>query len=125
MTIRRNLSAAMALGTLLLSLLVAGRSFGADRLVLVQNGVPAAAIMIPDDADAWTKMAADWVAEYVKRTTGAELPTVVEGKSPRGPLIAVGHTKLAEACGEGRCAFSARPGYGRGSARAPGNRQVL
>jgi len=72
---------------------------GAGNLDLVKDGKAVATIVIPDNEDAWTKMAAGWIAEYVKRATGADLPIVPESKAPRGALIAVGHTKLAEAAG--------------------------
>lgn len=68
-------------------------------LVLVQDGKAQAAIVVPDDADSWTKMAAGWVKDYVAQVSGADLAIVEESKAPQTALISVGHTKLAAAAG--------------------------
>jgi len=71
----------------------------AAPLTLVENGVARATIVIPDDANPWTKMAAGWVQEYVEKSSGAKLAILTEGKAPEGALIAVGHTTLAANAG--------------------------
>ena len=68
-------------------------------LVLVEDGNAAATIVIPDDADSWTKMAADWVQEYVEKVSGAQLSLVPESKAPSGQLVSVGHTRMAAEAG--------------------------
>lgn len=75
------------------------KSASLPALVLAQDGKAQATIVIPDDADSWTKMAAGWVRDFAARSSGAEFPIVPESKAPQGTLIAFGHTKLAEKAG--------------------------
>lgn len=68
-------------------------------LKLVSDGKPIATIVIPDDTDSWTKMAAGWIVEYVEKSSGATLTVVPESKAPSINLISIGHTKLAAKAG--------------------------
>ncbi len=69
-------------------------------LDIVKDGAPAARIVVPDDADPYTKLAAEWIQTYVKRGTGATLPIVAEGNDQSaGPRICVGATKAAASAG--------------------------
>ncbi|MEF2244784.1 DUF4838 domain-containing protein [Paenibacillus sp. IITD108] len=49
-----------------------------DSLHIVQNGEPAAAIVISSSADKQIKEAADKLIDYVRKSTGAELPLVID-----------------------------------------------
>jgi len=49
-----------------------------DKLVIVQNGNPVASVVISGDADARTKTAAEDLIKYVKKSTGAQLPLLVD-----------------------------------------------
>ncbi len=42
-------------------------------LVLVENSQARAFIIIPDNADSWTRMAAGWVADYVEKVSSGKL----------------------------------------------------
>lgn len=74
-------------------------------LDIVKDGKPSATIVVPAFKDAqanekkWTTMAAEWVRDYVKKSTGAELKIVPEGGGTEGNVISVGHTMLADAAG--------------------------
>ena len=71
-----------------------------DPFQIVQQGEPAATIVIPDPAPQWITTAAEWLVEYVHKATGAKLQVHVEGKPlPQGRLISVGPTRLAKAAG--------------------------
>ncbi|WP_108992070.1 DUF4838 domain-containing protein [Paenibacillus agaridevorans] len=49
-----------------------------DDLPIVENGNPAARIIVAAGADAQTKAAAHKLVDYVKKSTGAELPLLVD-----------------------------------------------
>ena len=78
-----------------------GEVNGSDSLFLVRQGKAEATIVIPDDADSWTRMAAGWVLQYVEKASGARLAILPESKAPSGNLISVGHTQLANKAGIG------------------------
>lgn len=65
------------------------------NLTLVEEGRPLATIVLPASPDAWTKVAATWLRDYVERATGATLPIVNEGSATAGVIISIGHTDLA------------------------------
>ena len=71
-------------------------AYGLD---LVKDGKPRATIVVADDAGNYQKWAAQWLREYVKKATDAELPVVPENEGPAGTLISVGHTKMAGKAG--------------------------
>ena len=74
----------------------------ARGLTLVERGRPVSTIVIPENGEWWTvRSAAEYIQEYVKKATGAELAIVSEDDAPDGALISVGHTKLAAAAGIG------------------------
>jgi len=69
-----------------------------DKLVLVENGVSRAPIVVFGGAPPYTRRAADELAEYIERISGAK-PTVIEGepKPPPERAIWVGfQPKVAE-----------------------------
>jgi len=51
---------------------------GAERARIVEDGQPRAAVVIPASSDEQTRGAAELLVEYVKRSSGAELPIVEE-----------------------------------------------
>ncbi len=66
----------------------------ARELVLVDEGRARCAVVVPDEADSFTKMAAGWLVDYVQRATGTTLPIVGESESPDDiSLIFVGHPR--------------------------------
>ncbi len=71
---------------------------------IVKNGKSTATIVVPAFTDEqketdkrWTEMAAKWLVEYVGKSTGAELKIVTEGTPVEGNIIAIGHTRMADA----------------------------
>ena len=80
---------------LVCALLVVGGLASAEPLYLVKDGQAASTIVIPDDADRWTKTPAQWLRDYIKKVTGATIKIVPESKTPEGTLIVLGNTKLA------------------------------
>ena len=69
------------------------------RLTLIEDGQPAATIVVPESPGKWTGQAAAWLQQYVQKATGAKLPVVTEDSAPEGTLVSVGHTKMAAAAG--------------------------
>jgi len=90
--------ARVALGALAFTL-GAEKTRGAGELRLVINAKPNATIVVPERADKWTLKAAEWVTEYVEKSSGASLAIVSENLPPAGNLISVGHTQLAARAG--------------------------
>lgn len=79
---------------------VGGSTDDGGSLVLVRHRQPVASIVLPDNADSWTQMAARWIQRYVEQSSGARLAIVPESQAPhQGILISVGHTKLAAGAG--------------------------
>lgn len=98
--IQRRAGRWTALGALLLQILgPVGPAASRDDLVLAENGVARCTIMVPNQPDSFTRMAASWLAEYVRLTCGAVLPIVEESAGPQGTLISVGATDAAAAAG--------------------------
>jgi hypothetical protein len=70
-------------------------------LMLAKNGKANATIVIPKFADPkgpeceYTKMAAEWLHDYLHRVTGADFPMAEEDGRVSGVVISVGTTKLA------------------------------
>jgi len=71
----------------------------AAAIVLVQDGQPAATIVVPAEATPTVQLAAAELARYIELISGATLPVVTEGEDAEGTTIAVGPTELAEAEG--------------------------
>lgn len=63
--------------------------------LLVENGQPRAAIVVPRKATPTVEKAAQELADYVKKISGAALPVVPETKVPPGARIDVGPTEDA------------------------------
>lgn len=61
----------------------------ASSITLVQNGVPAASVVIPAGADDQIRAAAKTLIDYVKLSSGAQLP-LVEGVTPANTPIYLG-----------------------------------
>lgn len=70
-----------------------------SQLSLVKNGIAGATIVIPENADYWTTIAARWLREYIYKVTDTELQLRTDAAKPSGTVISVGHTKLAAAAG--------------------------
>lgn len=69
-------------------------------LDIVKDGKPLARLIVPDAANDYTKLAARWIQEYVRRGTGAELPIVEESKQREtGVRVYLGSTKAAAEAG--------------------------
>lgn len=66
---------------------------------LVRDGQGCATIVVPDPPDKWTQTSADWLAQYIKESTGAALPIVPERSAPAGNLISIGQTQLWKKAG--------------------------
>lgn len=66
-----------------------------DRpLDIIQEERAAASVLIPLKTDKWTKQAAAWLIEYIKKSSGVELPLFKDDDIPSGNVISVGHTNL-------------------------------
>lgn len=95
----RSFSQGSSLSVLIVMVLTHGSGSAiaesSSSLLLVENGQPACTIVIPNERDEWTSKAANWLQEYVRKASGAELMIVRESQAPAGTLISVGHTKLA------------------------------
>lgn len=88
--------------TLLTALPIATLSWSAAAasLDLIRDSRPAAAIVIPVDADPAQKYAADQLRSYLAKATGAKLAIATEDAAPaEGTLIFVGQTKAAREAG--------------------------
>ena len=97
---RRPLSIAVLAWTAILLPLQLQAADSRDHFAIVQQGKPAATIVLPARAKQWITTAGDWLVEYVHKTTGAKLPLHIEGKPlPAGRLISVGETRLARDAG--------------------------
>ncbi|MBC8351811.1 MAG: DUF4838 domain-containing protein [Planctomycetes bacterium] len=62
---------------------------------IVRGSKPTASIVIPLDANRWTKQASGWLVEYVHKSTRATLPVFSDDNLPAGNLISVGPTSIA------------------------------
>lgn len=71
-----------------LAALVAGGNAAAEELVLVRDGVSLAPIVVFENAPPFTRQAADELAEYIRKTTGAR-PEVIEGTPDPIPSHAI------------------------------------
>src|SRR5882672_7646817 len=68
-------------------------------LELISNGKPVSTIVVPDKATDLEQEAARKLSDYLKRSSGAELPIVIESQKPSGTLVSVGKTRLAMTAG--------------------------
>lgn len=70
------------------------------ELWLVEHGKPAATIVIPENPSYWTTKASQWLVEYARKASGAELEVLSEAEGhPAGTIVSVGPTKLASESG--------------------------
>ncbi len=67
-----------------------------DNFILVQNGQPAATIVLAEKPSENAKVAAAELARYVHKISGAELPISSDKQTPGGRLILVGPSRLTE-----------------------------
>ncbi len=74
----------------LCSLCVLAMSVPCVAVVLVNDGQPAATVMIPTDASETVRFAADELMRYVEQISGARLPVVTEGAQITGVPVHVG-----------------------------------
>jgi hypothetical protein len=71
-----------------------------EELWLVKDGKPAATILVPEDSTFWTTKASEWLVEYVRKASGAELDVQSEAEGiPTGVIVSVGPTELAAESG--------------------------
>lgn len=68
-------------------------------LVLVRGGRAASTIVVPTPATYWTRQAAGWLQSYIEQASGAKLSIVDDRQQVSGPVISVGHTRLARRAG--------------------------
>ncbi len=80
--------------TTLMVLALAGAAPGVE---LARDGQPTASIVLPADATATVRLAAEELARYLERVSGARLPVVDEAAQPAGPVVHVGPTDAARA----------------------------
>ena len=71
-------------------------SNAATSLTLIQNGVPAATIVISADACQKTLTAANELQHYLQAISSATLPIATDDQDVSGPLILVGRGQLAD-----------------------------
>jgi hypothetical protein len=53
-------------------------ALGAQAIRIVEDGLPRAMVLTAADADEQTRLAAELLVEYVRRSSGAELPRAEE-----------------------------------------------
>ena len=88
----------------IMAALVTAMGFAAlagGRLCIVDGGISRYAIVVPDGKDDAAKVqeAAEALQTYIKRSTGARLAIVSEGKSGGAPAFYLGRTKRGAAAG--------------------------
>lgn len=66
-----------------------------EPIILVDEGLPAAVIVVADDASPTVRRAADEVARYLQKMSGAAVPVFPEHRAPQGIRIDVGSTQNA------------------------------
>jgi hypothetical protein len=71
----------------------------AKALDIVRESKPVAAVVLPDEPTDLETEAARTFVSYVAQATGAALSIVPESQAPAGPLVAIGHTRIAAAAG--------------------------
>src|ERR1043166_3893 len=75
---------------------------GAGELIaleLISDGKAVSTIVVPDKASDMEREAAKKLSDYLKSSSGAELPIVAESQKPSGTVISVGKTRLAMTAG--------------------------
>jgi hypothetical protein len=65
-------------------------------LVLIENGIPKAAIVISQTANDKVKFAAEELQTYLEKVTGVELPITIDTVTINQVVISVGRTKFSE-----------------------------
>lgn len=84
---------------LAISLVAVTVGWAEGPLRLVADGVPLATVVVPDDADEQTLAAAELLARYIERASGAKLPVHAEEQQARSPkplTIHVGPTRYVK-----------------------------
>ena len=73
----------------------------ADAIKLVEDGKPAATVVVPDAGnDKYARLASSLLVSIIKRASGAQLPVIAESKAPpAGTKIYIGLTAAAEKAG--------------------------
>ena len=66
----------------------------AEPVYIVKAGTPRAAVVVPTDCDAQIRAAADLLVQYVRESSGAELPLGSEDKPSRGGFPVTIHVGL-------------------------------
>ena len=94
--VRTKAIAGLAVASIVLLCLVGCQKTRRDtRLSLADSGQTGRVILIPDDAAAPTKKAADQLADYLEKITGAKFPVIAESAlQAKTPVISVGATEF-------------------------------
>jgi len=82
---------------LLFAVICLACSCAGAETVLVQDGRATASIVIPRDAGATVRFAAEELARYIEAISGTAVPIVVEGERVPGVPVHVGPTEVARA----------------------------
>ncbi|MGC9317684.1 MAG: DUF4838 domain-containing protein [Armatimonadota bacterium] len=80
----------------LLIALVSATPLASAEMVLVDDGRPAATIVIAGDAGEKVRHAADELQTYVEKMSGAVLPIATDDEGADGPLLLVGPSRLTD-----------------------------
>ena len=83
---------------ILLVALMAGAASAAD-IKLVEDGKPVASIVTAAKPTRSAQLAVKEFNHYLKKITGAELPTLTDAQDVKGPLVLIGESKLTKAMG--------------------------
>lgn len=87
-------------------------AYGKTSVPIVKNGNPAAVIVTADQPSPVAAYAANELADYIKKATGATLPVIRESAVPKHrTCIYVGATRAAAAAGLGQEKFSQEAYY--------------
>jgi hypothetical protein len=78
---------------------VAGIESAKEPLVLVQDGMPAATIVVAENATGTVRFAVSELNRHLKLCTGAELPVAQDGAAVAGATVQIGSTTLTERFG--------------------------
>ncbi len=76
-------------------LFLAAPATGEKPLILVEEGLAKATIVVPDKASKTVDASAEELARYLEKISGTKLSIVAESKAPAGPRLDVGRTRNA------------------------------
>lgn len=106
MSARRNLT---MIHTLLTLVIVSTVGCAGNPVTIVQDGQPAATIVLSETASTQVKQAAEALQDYVQRMSGAQIPIVTDAQPAQGPRILIGQSRatadISENLSEDRLGF--------------------